>query len=328
MKLNKDIIGMLHIPINTILAAPPEWRSQLNLPAVKGANDRQILSSFADWEASTPYEASSKTEEALNRIHTLSFYGYLQERMLHEAEIYTKNGISTFSLENVGAPYFLNPAPMQSAIFAIMLSLACDLRRNYPKTYIGLQILSYSDSLAMSAACYAGLDFIRSEGSLFAGERPEGRNANAGTLAKLYAQRDALSVLRKTKHVPRVYTDLQKKHTVFSEGLSSLDIWLDNIIFQKLEGVVITGTATGVPVVESDLAKARIAIDECKKKPYFPKKLDLPLIAGSGVDEKNCGFYKKYVDAVIAGSTLKEHGYWECKIDPKRVARFMEAWNK
>ena len=248
--------------------------------------------------------------------------------MLHEAEIYTQNSILTFSLENVGAPYILNPAPMQSAIFAIMLSLACDLRHHYPKTQIGLQILSYSDPLAMSAACYAGLDFIRSEGSLFAGERPEGRNANAGTLAKLYAQRDAQCALRKHKHVPRVYTDLQKKHTVFSESLRSLDIWLDNIIFQKLEGVVITGTATGVPVEEGDLAKARAAIDNCKKKPYFPKKLELPLIAGSGVDEKNCGFYKKYVDAVIAGSTLKQHGYWECEVEPQRVAKFMEAWNK
>ena len=328
MKLHKAIIGMLHIPVNTILAAPQEWRSQLKLPAVNGTKDRQLLSSFAAWEPNTPYESGRKTEGALNRIHTPSFYGYLQERMLHEAEIYTKNGISTFSLENVGAPYFLNPAPMQSAIFAILLSLACDLRRSYPKKYIGLQILSYSDPLAMSAACYAGLDFIRSEGSLFAGERPEGRNANAGTLAKLYAQRDAQSALLKTKHVPHVYTDLQKKHTVCLEGLSSLGIWLDNIIFQKLEGIVITGTATGVPVVESDLAKARIAIDECKKKPYFPKKLELPLIAGSGVDEKNCGFYKKYVDAVIAGSTLKENGYWECEVDSKRVARFMEAWNK
>ena len=328
MKLDKDIIGMLHVPVNTVLAAPQEWRDQLGLPAVRGAKDRQILSSFAEWGPDTPFEDRAKTEEALDRIRTLSFYRYLSDRMSHEAEIYKKNGISTFSLENVGAPYFLNPAPMQSAIFAIMLSLACDLRGNYPKTQIGLQILSYSDPLAMGAACYAGLDFIRSEGSLFAGERPEGRNANAGTLAKLYAQRDAQCPMGKAKYVPRVFTDLQKKHTVFSEGLSSLDVWLDNIIFQKLEGIVITGTATGVPVVEGDLVKARAAIDACKEKPYFPSKLDLPLIAGSGVDEQNCAFYKKYVDAVIAGSTLKEHGYWECEVDPQRVARFMEAWNK
>ena len=42
MKLNKDIIGMLHVPVNTILAAPQEWRNQLKLPAIKGAKDRQI----------------------------------------------------------------------------------------------------------------------------------------------------------------------------------------------------------------------------------------------------------------------------------------------
>lgn len=328
MKLDKDIIGMLHVPINTILAAPQEWRDQLELPAINGAEDRNILSSFAEWGPDTPFEDYTKTEEALDRIHALSFYRYLSDRMSHEAGIYAQNGISTFLMENIGAPYFLNPAPMQSAIFAVMLSLASELRRAYPQTQIGLQILSYSDPLAMSVACHAGLDFIRSEGSLFAGERPEGRNANAGTLAKLYAQREAQASLTKAKRVPRVFADLQKKHTVFSDGLRSLDIWLDNIVFQKLEGVVITGTATGVPVVEGDLEKARAAIDASMKKPYFPAKLDIPLIAGSGVDETNCGLYRKYVDAVIAGSTLKQHGYWECQVDSGRVARFMEAWNR
>ena len=328
MKQGKYIIGMLHVPINTILAAPQEWRNQLKLPTIKGVKDRQILSSFAEWNQDSPFEEKERTDEALERIRTLSFYRYLSDRMLHESEIYAKNGISTFLMENIGAPYFLNPATMQSAIFAVMLSLACELRHAYPQTQMGLQILSYSDPLAMSVACYAGLDFIRSEGSLFAGERPEGRNLNSGTLARLYVQREAQSTLMKTKRVPRVYVDLQKKHTVFSEGLRSLDVWLENVIFQKLEGVVITGTGTGVPVVESDLAKARAAIDASMDKLYFPTKLDIPLIAGSGVDEKNCGLYKKYVDAVIAGSTLKKYGYWECQVDPKRVAKFMEAWNK
>ena len=328
MNLNKDIIGMLHVPINTILAAPEEWREQLNLPAVKGTKDRQILASFAAWGVDTPFEAGANMEATMELIRALSFFRCLLDRMLREAEVYAENGISTFLVENVGAPYFLNPAPMQSVVFAVMLSLSCDLRRHYPDKQIGIQILSYSDPLAMGVACYAGLDFIRSEGSLFAGERPEGRNANAGTLAKLYAQRDAQSALMKATCVPRVYVDLQKKHTVFSEGLHSLDVWLENVIFQKLEGVVITGTGTGVPVVESDLARARTAIDACKRKPYFPAKLGLPLIAGSGVDEKNCGLYRKYVDAVIAGSTLKQHGYWECPVDSSRVARFMEKWNK
>lgn len=328
MKLNKDIIGMLHVPINTILAAPHEWRDQLNLPAVSSIKDRQILSSFSGWDFRTPFDEPNKVEEAIELVHALSFYRYLSDRMMKEADIYVRNGISTFSLENIGAPYFLNPASMQSAIFAVMLSLACELRHGFSKNQIGIQILSYSDPLAMSVACYAKLDFIRSEGSLFAGERPEGRNENAGTLAKLYVQRDELSAIMKSKHVPKVYTDLQKKHTVFSEGLRSLDVWLDNIIFQKLEGVVITGTGTGVPVVESDLAKARTAIDAIIQKHYFPSKLEIPLIAGSGVDLKNCCVYKKYVDAVIAGSTLKKYGYWECPVDPNRVARFMGAWNK
>ena len=329
MKLNKDIIGMLHIPVNTILSAPREWRTQLGLPEICPKTDLPILAEFAKWNESTPFVSHQVAKEALVRIQGLSFYGFLRDRMFSEARIYSENGIRTFMLENVGAPYFIKPDSTLSAIFAVMLALSGELRATFDTEYaIGIQILAYSDPLAMSAACYSGLDFMRSESALFVGERPEGRNQNAGNLAKLYAQRDVQSATSGGQRPPRVYVDLQKKHTVFSPELRSIDVWLENIIFQKLEGIVITGTGTGVPVAERDLARARNAVDDCLSKPYFPREMGLPLIAGSGVDVSNCDMYKEYVDAVITGSTLKKNGYWECEVDSDRVARFMEAWRK
>ncbi len=326
MKQKKEVIGMLHIPINTILAAPSEWREQLTLPNAN-ANDRNIIDGFSEWGGQPTKLKRKSVLKAAELVHHLSFYGYLHDRMFTEASIYTEYGVDVFMLENVGAPYFLLPTAVQGGIAAVMMTLASELREKYPDSEkkIGLQILAYSDPLAMSVACLTGLDFMRSEGALFEGERPEGRNANVGTLAKLYLQRAELA----TDGIgPRIYVDLQKKHTVFSEGLHDLGIWLDNVIFQKLEGVIITGTGTGVPVVEADLINARKALDSIKARPYFPKKLDLPLIAGSGVNVENAGMYKKYVDAVIAGSIFKQHGYWECGVDEEHVARFMEAWNR
>jgi len=322
----KKVIGMLHIPINTVLAAPAEWRVQLGLPEANG-DDRHILGGFAKWATQPTLMTPESLFEAQEAVGKLSFYGYLRDRMFSEAGIYARHGVDVFMLENIGAPYFLLPAPIQGGIVAIMMALSAELRREYhtQDRKIGLQILSYSDPLAMSVACLTGLDFIRSEGALFEGERPEGRNSNTGTLAKLYLQRAELAG---DGVVPRVYVDLQKKHTVFSDGLRDLDVWLDNVVFQKLEGVIITGTGTGVPVVEADIAKARNALDTAKSKPFFPNDLSLPLIAGSGVNIENAGMYKKYVDAVIAGSIFKQHGYWECDVDEDRVTAFMEEWNK
>lgn len=326
MKLDKDIIGMLHIPVNTVLAAPKEWRGLLGLPSAYD-NDRNILAGFAEWAARATKLERERVLAAAEAVEKLSFYGYLRDRMFSEADVYARNGVDVFMLENIGAPYFLLPEPIQGGIAAVMMALSAELRREYPASdrRIGLQILAYSDPLAMSVACFAGLDFMRSEGALFEGERPEGRNANTGTLAKLYIQRADLAGDGVT---PRVYVDLQKKHTVFSDGLRDLGIWLDNVVFQKLEGVIITGTGTGVPVVEADLANARKSLDASKSKPFFPKDLDLPLIAGSGVNVENAAMYKKYVDAVIAGSIFKHHGYWECGVDEENVAKFMEVWKQ
>ena len=326
MKLEKDIIGMLHVPVNTILAAPAEWRVQLGLPEANG-HDRHILDGFAKWAIQPTLMTHESLLEAQDAVRQLSFHGYLRDRMFSEASVYARNGVDVFMLENIGAPYFLLPEPIQGGIAAVMMALSTELRREYPASErrIGLQILSYSDPLAMSVACFAGLDFMRSEGALFEGERPEGRNSNTGTLAKLYLRRAELAGDGAT---PRVYVDLQKKHTVFSDGLRDLKVWLDNVVFQKLEGVIITGTGTGVSVLEADLANARKAMDASKASPFFPKDMDLPLIAGSGVNAENAAMYRKYVDAVIAGSIFKHHGYWECGVDEASVAKFMEAWKK
>lgn len=326
--MNKEVIGMLHTPINTMLAAPVEWRRALDLPELN-EKEYALLHQFDDWKPETLSDPAARVEEALTKLWETSFFCALRDRMYGESYIYLRQGIKTFQLENVGAPYFRHPSVAQSWVFAIMAMLAKQLRREYCSDYrLGLQILSFSDPLAMSAACYADLDYIRSEGSLYEGERPEGRNHNEGNLAQLYFQRERLARLSETGKRPKVFVDLQKKHTVFSEGLKSLDVWIDNLIFQKLEGVVITGTGTGVPVREVDLAETREAVDHAKAQPYFPKDLQLPLIAGSGITVENAAMYRKYVDAVIVGSTLKENGYWECRVDPERVKRFMEAWNR
>ena len=263
------------------------------------------------------------------QVRRLSFYSYLLDRLLHEAELYSKYKADPMLLENIAAPYFVRERqPM--TIVAVMSLLAKRLRETYPEKRFGIQILAFSDDLALGMALRHGFEFVHSESVLFAGLRPEGPTPNHGNLDRLYAMRNRwLASQPKPKKAPQIFVDLQKKHTIFDTGLESLDTWLDNILFQKLEGVIITGHSTGCPVAEQDLVQARRAIQKIadKTQKLFGTSYAPPLIIASGVSINNIDICKKYADYVIVGSSLKRGGYWECELDEERLKKFAELWH-
>ena len=321
--MKTQIIGMLHIPINSILASPKEWCEALGLPT-GSMEDWEVVASLRDtMDASGEISPEADAERGVSQVERLSFYGFVRDRMLAEASIYVRNGISTLMLENTGAPYFYR-GHQEAVIYWLMRNLAGVLRDAYPTQTLGIQILAFTDNWAMDIACRNRFHFVRCESVLFQGIRPEGVTPNHGNLAQLYSRRQELLAAVPQAVVPQVYVDLQKKHTAFWEELSDLKFWLDNIVFMKLEGIVITGTGTGVPVKEEHLVQAREAIEAAKSLPFFPKNLRLPLLVGSGVSEKNLAMCDRYADGMIIGSSLKANGYWECELDEERVARFME----
>lgn len=321
--MKTQIIGMLHIPVNSILASPREWCEALGLP-FGTMEDWEVIARLREtMDANGEVSPEADADWGVSQVEKLSFYGFVRDRMLAEAAIYVRNGISTLMLENTGAPYF-SRGHQEAVIYWLMRNLAGVLRDAYSAQTLGIQILAFTDNWAMDIACRNRFNFIRCESALFQGIRPEGVTPNHGNLAQLYSRRQELLAAVPQAVVPQVYVDLQKKHTAFWEELSDLKLWLDNIVFMKLEGIVITGTGTGVPVKEEHLAQAREAIDAAKSLPFFPKNLRLPLLVGSGVSEKNLAMCGRYADGMIIGSSLKANGYWECELDEERVARFME----
>ena len=322
-------IGMLYIPINTILSAPPTWREALCLPAASTSDwnlFRRLRNLLTEVSKAKRSERDSKY---LDEVRRLSFFSFLEQRMIDETAIYQEHGVDSLMIENAAAPYFIREQ-QPSVIYWVMRELAECLRSAHPNAKIGIQVLAFSDDCALEIACRCRLDFIRCESALFEGVRPEGRTPNAGNLAKLYMTRNMLMAqLGKNGPGPQVYVDVQKKHTVFMPGLDSLDVWLENILFQKLEGVIVTGLATGCPVEEKDLQQARDAIEKFKESSAAAVRSAWarPLIVGSGVSVENLAMCKRYADAVIVGSSLKKGGYWECALDAERVKLFAEAWH-
>lgn len=310
---------MLHVPINTILAAPAAHRSALSLPS-PAPTDWPLLESL-------PPVNRNVFLTAFQAVERLSFWPLLQERMLGEAGLYVRHGFEALMLENVAGPYFVRE-DQPPVMYWVMRSLAERLSEAFPKLLKGIQVLAFADHWAMDIACVCGFQFIRCESALFEGVRPEGRTPNRGNLAKLYMARQQM--LAPGQPEPQVYVDLQKKHTVFPRELESLEPWLDNIHFQKLEGVIITGAATGDAVAEDDLRRAREAIEKTKATTAatLGRPWDPPLLVGSGVTANNLAMCLRYADGVIVGSALKRGGYWENPLAEDRVRSFSDAWKR
>ncbi|PKU34062.1 hypothetical protein llap_15634 [Limosa lapponica baueri] len=80
------------------------------------------------------------------------------------------------------------------------------------------------------------------------------------------------------------------------------------------DGVVLTGTATGLPADPRELKEVKHAVK-------------IPVLIGSGVTLENV---RDYLDAnaLIIGSYFKKEGYWANGVDPDRVKKFMEHISK
>ena len=271
-----------------------------------------------------------ETKEIEKIVQELPVVQFLVKRAISEVDVYVKNGISAIEVENIAAPYFIgDKTPFEDLL---ILTIVCRaIRKKYPNLVMGLHVLSSNDIEALPIAIIFNIYFVRSESSIFSGFRPEGQTINNANLAKFYYLRNYMQACLgvedpKGRRYPQIWSDLQKKHTVFNQELVDLNVWLKNILFMKLEGIILTGTETGKNITEKDLLMAREEIDNLKKQTqeYFGESVEVPLVTGSGLD---MDLYRKYADFIITGTQLKKNKYWENEVDEKNVKALVEKFN-
>lgn len=286
------------------------------------------LRSFGCLMAHGGSASGAEVELLLQTFLTLPFIQALTSRALSETEIYVRNGIQCVEVENVGAPYFLGSGDCPWEEVLCVYAVARAIRQKYPSLVMGVHILSCNELEALPIAIATGCWFVRSEATLFHGTRPEGETENKGNLARFFYLRRVLRQLVRApaadQAYPMLWSDVLKKHTVFPPHLTSLDTWLHNIVFAKLEGIIVTGAETGSDVDENSLRASREAIDKTKKwlaATYPGEDLPiLPLITGSGLAFDT---YRKYADFMIVGTALKRRQYWENEVDEENVQKLM-----
>ncbi|MCX6171063.1 MAG: BtpA/SgcQ family protein [Ignavibacteriales bacterium] len=220
-----------------------------------------------------------------------------------EASLYRSCGLNALMIENMHDVPYLNRivGPEVTSLMSIILY---EIKRNFEMP-TGIQILAGANKQAIAAAHSAGADFIRAEGFVFAHIADEGMfNSDAGELLRYRKQIGAENVL--------VFTDIKKKHS--SHSITSDTDIVDTAKaaeFFLSDGVIITGSATG----------KEPSLNEIKQ---VKENVNIPVIAGSGLTEKNVNQYFEYCDALIIGSYFKVNGIWSNPIDPDRVKALMK----
>jgi membrane complex biogenesis BtpA family protein len=215
-----------------------------------------------------------------------------------EAKIYRECGIDGIAIENMHDVPFLRAA-VGPEITAGMALVGAAVKEEF-RGVVGVQVLAGANKEAMAVAHSAGLDWVRVEGFDFGHVADEG-----------YIESCAAELLRYRKQIGakrvEVWTDIKKKHS--SHAITS-DVSLAETAhaaeFFGADAVIVTGTMTGSLPLPEDCHAAR---EGCK----------LPVVIGSGIDERTVREFLPMADAFIVGSYFKKDGKWFNGVEAKRV---------
>lgn len=227
------------------------------------------------------------------------------ETAVAEAETYQLSGFDGIILENMHDRPYLK-CSVGPEITAGMTRVACEVKRRVgPNFPVGIQILAGANTEALAVAHISGCEFIRAEGCVFGHVADEGWiEACAGNLLRERARIGAGRI--------RIWTDIQKKHSAHSVTSDiSLEDWVHGAEFFGIDGVIVTGSATGKAAAKDEVKRAKTAGR-------------IPVIVGSGITPQNASDYAK-ADAWIIGSSIKYDGFWENPLDPDRLKAMVNA---
>jgi membrane complex biogenesis BtpA family protein len=223
---------------------------------------------------------------------------------LEDVRRYEDNGMDAVILENMHDVPFLK-GYVDPETVAAMTVVAQTVRRE-SKLPVGVQLLAGANIEALAVAVAASLDFIRVEGFVFAHVGDEGIHESGA--AQLIRRR----ALLKAENV-KIFADIKKKHAAHAITADvSLVETAHAAAFFEADGVIVTGSCTGIAPEAEEASAVRAATD-------------VKVLIGSGVTEQNVAQFVPHSDALIVGTSLKIDGKWNNAVDAERVKKLVES---
>ncbi|XP_061163486.1 uncharacterized protein F13E9.13, mitochondrial-like [Saccostrea echinata] len=171
------------------------------------------------------------------------------------------------------------------------------------KNYVGAQILAGGNRQALAVAQAAELDYIRAEGFVYSHVADEGwMDSCAGDLLRYRKQIGAKDI--------KIFTDIKKKHSAhaITSDISLVETARAAELFGS-DGVIVTGTATGVETKPNEVQDVM-------------RSVSIPVLVGSGVTTNNVHKFQN-ASGLIVGSHFKRLQRWDNQINVARLLKFM-----
>lgn len=226
------------------------------------------------------------------------------EQAVAEAVQYRDAGFDGLLIENMhDRPYAKGAVGPEIVAAMTVAGRAVKAAARLP---LGVQVLAGANREAVAVALACGADFVRVEGFVFAHVADEGLiESCAAELMRYRRQIGAEHIL--------VFADIKKKHAAHAVTADvSLAETARAAEFFLADGVIVTGTATGEATDPAEVSAVRNATR-------------LPVLVGSGVSLSNLADYAE-ADALIVGSSVKQHGLWSNPLDGARIAALVTAF--
>jgi hypothetical protein len=225
-------------------------------------------------------------------------------RAVAESRVYRDAGFTALAIENMHDRPYLKSA-VGPEIVAAMTAIGAAVRREVPLP-LGVQVLAGANREALAVAIACGASFVRAEGYVFAHVADEGLiEASAGELLRY---RRAIGA----EHIA-VITDIKKKHSAHAITADvSLVETAQAAEFFLADGVIVTGSATGVAASASEVSDVAAAVK-------------IGVFVGSGLTPANLGSFAS-AHGFIVGSSVKQGGLWSNAIDPAACAAMGRAF--
>ena len=219
-----------------------------------------------------------------------------------EAKILEDNGAHGIIVENFGdVPFRIGLVDPETVA---AMTLAVNTVRRGSNLPVGINMLRNDARSALGVAAVTGAAFIRV-------------NVHYGVMAaeEGLVQGEAYQTLRQRKALGvdvMILADVLVKHAAPVGSTDLGQMARETTLRGLADGLIVSGTATGVPTDVQDVETVRDAVP------------DGFILVGSGVDETNVRQLLDYADAVIVGTSLKVDGVVGHPLDPDRVKRMAD----
>jgi uncharacterized protein len=211
-------------------------------------------------------------------------------------------GFDALLVENFGdAPFRKNR--VGPSVVSEMTAVLCEIH-GAVSIPTGVQVLRNDAAAAMSIAAAVGLEFIRVNvhtGVMFTDQGMIEGNAD-----------ETLRLKTSLGCKARILADVFVKHAHPLPGSEIADAARDACQRGLADALIVTGRATGAAPPLEDVDKVAAAVN-------------IPVLAGSGVNASTVKSVLARADGVIVGTSVKRGGITTNPVDPRRAAAFVKA---